>query len=83
VFHSTVCISQEHAAYTGVPDLNAFPTTLFIDREGKVRARHVGYRDYATLEAITKVFLEGAGAKDEPKKDEPKRDGAPKKQEPF
>ena len=41
-----------------VPNFEGFPTTLFIDRTGKVRAKVVGSHDYAFLEAIVKILLE-------------------------
>jgi hypothetical protein len=40
-----------------VPDFQGFPTTMFIDRAGKVRAKVVGSHDYAFLEAIVKILL--------------------------
>jgi thiol-disulfide isomerase/thioredoxin len=43
-----------------VPNFEGFPTTLFIDRSGKVRAKVVGAHDYAFLEAIVKILLEEA-----------------------
>jgi len=41
-----------------VPDLRAFPTTLFIDKDGKVRVRAVGQREYGVLEGYTKALLD-------------------------
>jgi thiol-disulfide isomerase/thioredoxin len=35
-----------------VPDFEGFPTTLFIDKKGRVRAKEVGYRDFATLHEL-------------------------------
>lgn len=35
----------------------ALPTTLFLDRDGRVRYIARGYHDYAKVEAITKVLL--------------------------
>ena len=44
-----------------VPKLEAFPTTLFLDRQGRVRAREVGYRDLESLEKLVKALAaEGA-----------------------
>ncbi len=40
-----------------VPDFGVFPTTLFIDRAGKVRAKIVGMHEYTFLEAIVKFLL--------------------------
>lgn len=50
-----------------VPDLEAFPTTLFLDRQGRVRAREVGYRDLEALEKLVKALVEeGAPAPRDP-----------------
>jgi thiol-disulfide isomerase/thioredoxin len=35
-----------------VPDFEGFPTTLFIDKQGRVRAKEVGYRDFSTLHEL-------------------------------
>jgi len=35
----------------------ALPTTLFLDRDGRVRYIATGYHDYAKVEAITKLLL--------------------------
>src|SRR5204863_5262503 len=35
-----------------IPDMQGFPTTLFLDRTGKIRAKVVGLHDYETLEAL-------------------------------
>lgn len=40
-----------------VPDFQGFPTTLFIDRTGKVRLKAVGLHDYGYLEAIVEALL--------------------------
>ena len=40
-----------------VPNFSGYPTTLFIDRTGKVRAKIVGTHEYAFLEAIVKILL--------------------------
>jgi len=40
-----------------VPDFGGFPTTLFIDRSGKVRLKAVGLHDYAFLEAVVTELL--------------------------
>ncbi len=42
-----------------VPDFQGFPTTLFIDRTGKVRLKAVGLHDYGYLEAIVESPSEG------------------------
>jgi thiol-disulfide isomerase/thioredoxin len=41
-----------------VPDLTGFPTTLFIDRSGKVRMKLVGLQSLETLEAIVQTLLD-------------------------
>jgi thiol-disulfide isomerase/thioredoxin len=40
-----------------IPDFKAFPTTIFVDKEGKVRLVKVGYHDHATLEGYVKGLL--------------------------
>jgi hypothetical protein len=41
-----------------VPEMEGFPTTLFFDRAGKIRAKVVGAHDYDMLEAFVKRLLE-------------------------
>jgi thiol-disulfide isomerase/thioredoxin len=41
-----------------IPDMQGFPTTLFLDRSGKIRAKVVGLHDYDTLEAFVTRLLE-------------------------
>jgi len=41
-----------------VPDLEGFPTTLFLDREGRVRIREVGYHPFEELEERVKSLLD-------------------------
>jgi thiol-disulfide isomerase/thioredoxin len=40
-----------------VPDFDGFPTTLFLDKRGQVRARQVGLHSYAQLEAVVQTLL--------------------------
>ncbi len=40
-----------------IPEFSGFPTTMFIDRTGKVRAKVVGLHDYEFLEAIVRKLL--------------------------
>jgi WD40 repeat protein/peroxiredoxin len=40
-----------------IPDFNAYPTTMFIDRNGEVRAKVVGYQEYDKLEIIVGKLL--------------------------
>jgi thiol-disulfide isomerase/thioredoxin len=42
----------QQADLAKVPGLDAFPTTLFIDAQGRVRAKEVGYRDFETLHRL-------------------------------
>lgn len=48
-----------------VPGLDAFPTTLFLDKTGRVRAKEVGYRDLSYLRALVGALVaeEAAPAK--------------------
>jgi len=41
-----------------IPDFSGYPTTLFLDRTGKIRAKVVGLHDYETLEALVTLLLE-------------------------
>jgi len=47
----------DDAELARVPRLEAFPTTLFLDRRGRVRARETGYRDLAALRALVEALL--------------------------
>ncbi len=40
-----------------IPEFNAFPTTMFLDRSGNVRAKLVGYHEYGVLESIVQKLL--------------------------
>ncbi|MEX0711638.1 MAG: redoxin domain-containing protein, partial [Pirellulales bacterium] len=51
------CLIGDEATQAKVPDLRGYPTTLFIDRAGKVRAKIVGYHDLINLEAIVNELL--------------------------
>jgi len=42
---------------TTIAGTMALPTTLFLDRDGRVRYIATGYHDYAKVEAITKLLL--------------------------
>ncbi len=39
-----------------VPDLQGFPTTLFLDKGGRVRAKEVGYRDLEVLRGLVQAL---------------------------
>jgi thiol-disulfide isomerase/thioredoxin len=41
-----------------IPEFSGYPTTLFLDREGKVRYKHTGYATYEVLEYIVKTLLD-------------------------
>jgi thiol-disulfide isomerase/thioredoxin len=43
---------------TQIPEFRAFPTTMFIDRTGAVRAKLVGYTDYEKLDVIVRTLLD-------------------------
>ncbi len=47
----------DEATQNKIPDFQAFPTTLFIDRSGKVRLVAVGARPHEYLEAVVKKLL--------------------------
>lgn len=39
-----------------VPELEGFPTTLFLDKQGRVRAKEVGYRDLDVLRTLIQAL---------------------------
>ena len=41
-----------------VPEFRGFPTTMFFDRNGEVRAKVVGYQDYEKLEIMVRKLLD-------------------------
>ncbi len=47
----------ERADLAKVPELRGFPTTLFLDKAGRVRAKEVGYRDLPTIRALVEALL--------------------------
>ncbi len=51
------CVVGKREILQQVPNFRGFPTTLFIDRTGKVRAKVVGYRPIAFLEAMVQALL--------------------------
>ena len=55
------CILGDEVTQKQVPEFQGFPTTLFIDRTGKVRLQYVGLHPYATLEAAVTMLLEEPG----------------------
>ncbi len=52
------CILSDEETRAQVPGFRGYPTTLFIDRSGKVRMTAVGLHQYAYLEAVVNVLLE-------------------------
>jgi len=52
------CLLSDQEATAQVPNFQGFPTTLFIDRTGKVRLTKVGLHEYAYLEGVVTVLLE-------------------------
>lgn len=64
---------SKQADLAKVPNLRAFPTTLFIDKQGRVRAREVGYRDRASIRKLVAALdaegrQKGTGEKKAPAK---------------
>ena len=57
------CVLGDEKTQERVPDLQGFPTTLFIDREGTVRLMLVGYTPLPELEAIVTTLLDEAPTK--------------------
>ena len=53
-----LCLLGDEATRKQVPSFGGYPTTIFIDRTGKVRLHYVGLHPYATLEATVKALLE-------------------------
>ena len=52
------CAIGDNTTRQQVPDLSRFPTTLFLDREGKVRLKLEGAADKAELAAILTRLLD-------------------------
>ncbi|MBX3466985.1 MAG: TlpA family protein disulfide reductase [Planctomycetes bacterium] len=51
----------DRAELQKVPDLRAFPTTLFLDKQGRVRNKVVGYHDLAGLRRLVEPLLAEQG----------------------
>lgn len=51
------CILSDEETRAQVPNFRGYPTTLFIDRSGKVRMTVVGLHEFAYLEAVVNVLL--------------------------
>lgn len=56
------CLIGDEVTQDKVPNLDGFPTTLIIDRTGKVRAKLEGYHDLETLDAIVSLLLDDTPA---------------------
>ncbi|MEZ6184430.1 MAG: TlpA disulfide reductase family protein [Planctomycetota bacterium] len=57
-----------------VPNLEGFPTTLFLDAQGRVRAKEVGYREHGYLRQLVLALLAeqaGGEAPETPAPEEP------------
>ncbi|MBI4615379.1 MAG: redoxin domain-containing protein [Planctomycetes bacterium] len=52
------CVLGDETTKNRIPDFEGYPTTLFIDRTGKVRLKLVGYQEQALLEEIVTTLLE-------------------------
>lgn len=52
------CALIDKETMNQIPDFGGFPTTLFIDRNGKVRAKLVGYSEYEVLETIVQKLAD-------------------------
>ncbi len=52
------CLLGDAVTQSQVPEFGGFPTTLFIDRTGRVRLKEVGYRPLSKHEAIVSSLLE-------------------------
>jgi thiol-disulfide isomerase/thioredoxin len=55
------CILGDEGTQKQVPKFEGYPTTLFIDRQGRVRLQYVGQHPYTTLEAAVTLLLEEPG----------------------
>ncbi len=52
------CVLGDEATRKQVPDFQGYPTTIFIDRSGKVRLKEVGYKPLAVLETVVTTLLD-------------------------
>jgi thiol-disulfide isomerase/thioredoxin len=51
------CALIDESTQSQVPDFEGYPTTLFLDRTGKVRLKLVGLHPYTHLESIVQTLL--------------------------
>jgi thiol-disulfide isomerase/thioredoxin len=56
------CLLGDEATQAQVPDFGGFPTTLFIDRTGRVRLKALGLHPYEKLEAFVQELMAEKGA---------------------
>ncbi len=56
------CVLATDSLEAQVPDIEGFPTTIFIGKDGKVRLKVVGYHPYDKLDAIVRELLDGEPA---------------------
>lgn len=68
------CALAPRAIIDSIPNFQGFPTMLFVDREGRVRLKQVGYAPGEVLEAAVVKLLEEGAAK-APEKAKPAPDG--------
>jgi len=54
------CLIGDEKTQKQVKDFQGYPTTLFLDRDGKVRAKLVGYTEMSELEALVSTLLDEA-----------------------
>jgi thiol-disulfide isomerase/thioredoxin len=52
------CVLGDNKTQDQLPEFQGYPTTLFLDRKGKVRYLRLGYSPLADLEAMVKVLLD-------------------------
>jgi thiol-disulfide isomerase/thioredoxin len=52
------CALIDEATQDQVPDFEGYPTTLFVDRSGKVRLKAVGLHEYEYLESVVQALLD-------------------------
>jgi thiol-disulfide isomerase/thioredoxin len=64
------CAPIKQATTDQIPEFAAFPTTMFFDRTGKVRAKIVGYNPLEILEMIVSRLLEEKPEGDKPATEE-------------
>ena len=55
------CLMGDRNTQNLVPDFEGYPTTLFLDREGKVRLKVTGYQPLGALEAAVAPLLGAVG----------------------